>query len=803
MKSRQLFQRNLDRWSKTCPKQAFMLPYTPTNSLEQCETAKGEPNLKNTVNGIVYHSSTGAMDEANAWFDALPLDETPLICVYGVGLGYYYEAIRGWLKKNRKRRLIFLEDDLAVIHKLFETELGCKILGDFQVQLLYFSEIKDKDPIFVALYWDLAMGRVHVSALSSYAENKKNRFEALKHKILYDSVRNNALVNEYMDYGANFYFNFYQNLLHLPKSYLGNQLFGKFHYVPAIICGAGPSLNKHLPLLEKLLDRAVVFAGGSAVNALNSAGLNPHFGAGIDPNASQLVRMQTNTSYEVPFFYRNRMHHEAFKAIGGPCLYITGAGGYDTAEYFEKKFNINAEFIDEGHNVVNFCVEVAHAMGCDPIIFVGMDLAFTGMQAYSSGVVEDAKITDAEILEDVPEEQKAFIKEDIFGNPTYTVWKWVTEADWIGDFAKTHPSAKLINCTEGGIGFPGVMNQTLQEVADTYLQRRYELKNRIHGETQNCKMPQMTRIKMVRAMKALKESLHQLIDHLSVLIDEARKMIVKLKEGDLSTQVSGRAVLAETELTDEIGYKYVLDIFNTMYSSKLSSKGREIRLRHASPVKQLLRKLPLNIKKYIFLRDVARVNAELIAHVLSQKESKQHREVSTTVTFNSSPAKYHITKGRMCIEDPEMHLSVDEAIAFIKIPEERRDGLEIAPGYILRAYYDNALKLCECYVEKDQKCHGQCLLFYSDGTVKEECFYWEGFLHGPSTFRGPKGELLASSWYVHGSQVGKCLWYYPSGVIYSVQRYQDNVWDGPQEFYYSDGTLKRILHYSKGELVKN
>src|SRR5690606_32776531 len=101
-------------------------------------------------------------------------------------------------------------------------------------------------------------------------------------------------------------------------------------------------------------------------------------------NPAQYTRLSQNTGYEVPFFYRNRMYHDAFRVIHGSRLYITGSGGYDTAEYFEKKLGIKGgEEIDEGHNVVNFCVEVAHEMGCDPIIFVGMDLAFTGMDTYA------------------------------------------------------------------------------------------------------------------------------------------------------------------------------------------------------------------------------------------------------------------------------------------------------------------------------------------------------------------------------------------------------------------------------------
>ena len=38
-------------------------------------------------------------------------------------------------------------------------------------------------------------------------------------------------------------------------------------------------------------------------------------------------------------------------------------------------------------------------MGCSPLIFVGMDLAFTDMKAYAKGVVADASVEEQKILQ--------------------------------------------------------------------------------------------------------------------------------------------------------------------------------------------------------------------------------------------------------------------------------------------------------------------------------------------------------------------------------------------------------------------
>lgn len=799
-----IFQRNLQLWAKTCPKQAVILPYVDSTKLEFCLTEKKEENLIMMTGGkkAALHSQESAVAEADLWFKNLSLKGVPLVCIYGVGLGYYYEAIRPWLKKSRKRRVVFLEDDLAVIQKLLETERGSKILHDPQVQLLYFSDKAD-EAIFEGLYWNFAMTRLAVTSLTSYSKFKTASLEDLRHKIAYDAAMKNALVDEYMRYGAGFYVNFYRNVLDLNSSYLGNGFFGKFHKVPAIICGAGPSLAKNLDVVRGLLGKAVVFAGGSALNVLNAADFQPHFGAGIDPNPAQYTRMSQNRGYEVPFFYRSRMYHNAFKMIHGPRLYITGSGGYDTAEYIEKKLGIKGgEALDEGHNVVNFCVEVAHAMGCDPILFVGMDLAFTGMHEYAPGVVENAEVSQSAILDIEDEDSKAIVKKDIYGNPTFTLWKWVAEADWIADFAKNHPSITMINCTEGGLGFPGVANQPLKETSDRLLVRSYEIGNRIHGETQNSALLPIRSQRIVKALQDLSASLKRTVEELAVLLDETKAGIEKMKSGQTAANsISGRAALAETELVDEIGYKAVVAVFNEVFARLLSGDIHEIQVRRYSEKQRRLKKLQLSCKKYSFLSDVAKVNDGLIAYALEERK-KEKKETGIRVELpHFDPGYYEIVKGRMVLSDPECKLSIDRAFDPIMVPEVREEGKILAKGHVLRVFYDNNWKLYECLVEKDGLPDGQALLFYPDGKVKLENYYSKGKMHGPSRFFGTNGQILAESFYVKGLQQGKGQWYYASGNLYSLQRFKDGVWHGPQEYYYEDGAIKTLVNYDEGKLI--
>ena len=618
--SERRFHKNLELWAHLHPKEAVMLPYVDCDHIQFCETKAGEINLKKKIDGKYHyiHSQTGAKKEAENWFSQQNLNNIKVLYVYGVGLGYYYDAAKKWLKKSPEHHLVFLEDDPCIIHRLFETSKGSEILKNNQVYLYFFHRIDETEPTLNELYWNFYMTPLAISALDFYYKSKQDSFNELSHKISYDAALKNSLLDEYINYGYTFFRSFYANMFLLPGSSLGNSLFGKFKNVPAIICGAGPSLQKNAKLLKTLQDKALIFAGSSALNAVTAQGITPHLGAGLDPNPMQEVRLSNIKDFTFPFLYRNRIYHPALKLAKGPRLYITGSGGYDVAEWFEKCLEIQGESIEEGRNVVNFCLEIAHMMGCNPIVFVGMDLAFTDMKSYSGGVVADAAVNADHLLQAENNDDRAILKEDIHGKPIYSLWKWVAESRWTADFAKNHPQTVVINATEGGLGFPGVPNKTLKWVANKYLKKQYRLQARVAKQIELGMQTQVTRKKVVKAMEELRDSLCKCVDSLDVMIEESVHLKSR-KEEEIPTQTV-RMTLAETEIVEEPGYHYVLEVFNAAATKMLNRDLRRLDKRKLSPKEKSIQIIELQEKKYTFLRNTAFINANLIQEALDKKE---------------------------------------------------------------------------------------------------------------------------------------------------------------------------------------
>lgn len=612
-------KKNMELFGQILPQVAENMKKADTSGYAFFPTRTGLFNLRRE--DAYYHSNYDPIRDAETWFSLLDLSQTEVLFVYGVGLGYYHDAAREWLQQDANRYLVFLEDDVVVLKCLLETMKGTEILKDRQVQIHYFDRIEDSAPMVDWLCWYFIQQQLEVSALTHYSQHKGKVFAELRRRLLHEAVLKNAMIAEYMRHGTSFFHNFYANTLAISGSYRGNALFGKFPNIPAIICGAGPSLNKNFDLLKTLGDRALIFAGSSSVNALTNQSLIPHFGAGIDPNPPQLSRLMNNQAHEVPFFYRGRMFHPAFQAIHGPRLHITGTGGYPVSDWFEEKLGIQGDNVEEGHNVITFLMEIAKFMGCDPIILVGMDLAYTDMCAYAGGVVEQAEIRKEDILDSRDMDSNAFLRPDINGKPVYTLWKWISESQWIGEFAKQNPNNTVLNASQGGLGFPGVRNLSLAEVKENFLKNSYDLKGRVANEIVQAEMKDVSFDKVGKLVHELHGSLQRCLKKYDDILKDIGVRQKTPSPVDETMETLMQPVKSHVDaLKKECGYRYVLQVFDEVYTKVLNRQVHQIK--HDKNLESAMQRngqrMQLQTSRFRFMKDTASSNIAILEHVTEE-----------------------------------------------------------------------------------------------------------------------------------------------------------------------------------------
>jgi antitoxin component YwqK of YwqJK toxin-antitoxin module len=768
------FEENIKRWATYMPQEAEEIKKVDSQRIICCESEKGLPNLKTEVDGQTYflHDPSDPQGEAKRWMKTLDLGKAEVVFVYGIGLGYYYDELIDWLRGNENRYLAFIEDDPEVIFRFMESDRAKTLLNDKQVRLFYITDFK-KGVGRINNVASCFMGlRFKISAVQLYLRQKATSLMRL-HTILSFLMKMYEVTDaEYRSFSVSFFLNYYLNLFSLPTSFMGGHLWGKWKNVPAIICGAGPSLDKNIDTLRTLNDKALIFAGSTSINALNAGGVTPHIGVGVDPNPAQLMRIVSNNSHQIPYFLNFRMNSYALNAIHGDHLYVNSGATYEIANWVDNKLGIGGEGVLEGYNVVNFALSLATSLGCSPIIVVGVDLAYSQEKSYTTlPPIHPLYHGDQSYITKSPEED-LIARKDINGETVFTLWKWLLESVWYSKFAMEYPTLEIINSTEGGLGFPGVENVPLKEVAEKYLQKEYDFEGFVHASIQSeCQMPaSVTEDKISGILKVLQTSMDSCYSYCEEITKEYKKLIEDIADSkDYPQNLISEKISKEiVKLDEEDAYQSVLSVYNQHIMQVMKKEIQKLELdKDWLDVDEVSQETAeLHSVRFNLLRKAAEKNTALIGNAISANEGKtlshkSHQSVSQNdqpfVVINPSPEDcYSLEDGMLTIKDSFLGINI-------------RELFEGEPCVHLKGV--------------------------GSQTLHHEGYLCNELLHGPSIYTTKEGQTLSSSWYYHGKRVGCSKRFYDDGTLYSVTRYVDDKQHGPQDYYYRDGVVRSQINY--------
>ena len=530
------------------PEIAFSLTFNTFAPYTLCQT---QGNLNARREDIFLHSANGLQEELDEWKTALNLEGVEVLYVYGLGLGYYFECVKEWLNERRGRMLVFLEDDLGVIDAFLQTAGAEKLLKTSNVCVKFIESKHKWEDALEDLAIAFPTDRVQVTALKMYAEKKAHFLKKIQLKLYRNSAAISALLSDVL-HSHKLFKNLYPNLKKLPDSFFANRFQDAFQNIPAVICGAGPSLEKAAPELKKMEHQAIIIAGGSAISALSHHNIIPHFCMALDPNPEEFDRLKPATTFEVPFLFASRLLKTIFQTCNGPFGYMKSDTGGLAEEWFEKKLEIEGGAIGpelgrEAFSVTTLALAFAYHLGCNPIILTGVDLAFTGMHRYAKGVMEETKVQKHELDKDPRVTDKLIVKKDRHGKKVHTLIKWIMESECISNFAEMHQERTFINATEGGIGFAKIPYQPIEKIIRTY---QGDLRGKIHAEIQKHKFNPNLKEKLEH------ESL-QLITSLKKCLNIQTEMLEELNQKE-SFRETGKMVLLQMDLKEEIAYECFL-----------------------------------------------------------------------------------------------------------------------------------------------------------------------------------------------------------------------------------------------------
>lgn len=516
--------------------------------LVSCRTQLNETNLCDSRSGAAkyLYDQSGALESAFRWRQQFSLYKIDLFVVFGVGLGYEWQALKPWLDSDSSKRVIFVEDDLAILHHFLEQPHAQEMLLHPQTRLYYIDDDKLCKHVSELIAWN-HFNKKQLFAPSVYYQAtrpKSTKKVDQKLRLFWNQI--DEVLGEFTLYGGLQFRNFFRNIDSFKKARFGSDLFHKFKGMPAIVVGAGPSLESCYDEIRRMQDSALIISGGTATNALLEAGIRPHFCVAVDPNPAQYSRLKQIQTFGIPMFYQTRVLPEGIANYAGELLYLRGGNGQPLIEWIDKEIGIHGPLVDGGHSVANMSVELAHRLGCSPIIMVGYDLSYPGGRLYPTAVKEALSAKESQELSRPITSSFQAVGND--GSEVSTEEKWIVEGTWILKYAEAHPGMKLINTSMEGLRLGHVPCTPFSKMYEQYGRGHWAVRAKVHTE-----------IMKAREVPFSQEKFFMILEKIATSIERC----IQLLPGVLT-----KDPLSVDAWEQELVYKHFIYAYKSMFEKK-------------------------------------------------------------------------------------------------------------------------------------------------------------------------------------------------------------------------------------------
>ncbi|MEM7175389.1 MAG: 6-hydroxymethylpterin diphosphokinase MptE-like protein [Chlamydiota bacterium] len=440
-----------------------------------------------------------------------------------------------WLRDQPHRMLILLARDLARLAAALENPCWTSLLSDQRVTCCL------PDEALHATIWDALHRQSRFVNLAVAKTDWAREGERCRQLILEFEWEAESALAATRDFGVRAFENLCCNLLQVTELIEAKSLWNQFARMPAVICGAGPSLDEEINVLKTLGGRALIIAAGSAIHCLERQGIEPHFGVALDPDLPP-ERMRRQQSFGVPFFYQQQLSQELFSLLQGETVAAFGSAASGLQREFLTRLGLAAAPFEAGWNAVTFASHIAYCLGCAPLVFVGIDGCVSDGRTYA----EKAAYPDEQVRW---QRVDAIACVDRENRPAWSRPDFLLGKKWLESFAQNHPECQLINASGKGLAFAGLFNRPLSELAETFFALESDVKGKVQCALAIAERKKVEKKQVIAQIKCVSQSALRCTACCAEILNGYRKQ-----------QASARAcaLVASIELEEEFFWQTVL-----------------------------------------------------------------------------------------------------------------------------------------------------------------------------------------------------------------------------------------------------
>ncbi|GEN36189.1 motility associated factor glycosyltransferase family protein [Aneurinibacillus danicus] len=327
------------------------------------------------------HSMYDPLQEAVRWAQTALKEETTEVILFGLGLGYFMEAL---LAIKPELRFYILEPDMDIFlhsmavrdwttfpwHQVSYLAFGSNDDVLYGLHQSYFAHVHEKMQILELPSYTRIYEAEHQRFIETLKDNREQYVTNMMTTLFFEKVwvRNVA-----------------RNIEKVASTPSIFSMASLFQDRIIIIAASGPSLIDSIPAIRKAKkeQKALVIGAGTGVNALLKQGIIPDAFVSYDPHDPNYHILKPVFASGIPLIFASTLHYGIVNEYEGPMAHFITSQDY-MYPYLDKRFN-RFETIADSPTVTLITMQLMLKMGCKAIYLAGQDLAYIGQRSYAEG----------------------------------------------------------------------------------------------------------------------------------------------------------------------------------------------------------------------------------------------------------------------------------------------------------------------------------------------------------------------------------------------------------------------------------
>lgn len=359
-------------------------------------------------------------------------------------------------------KFLVMECDPAKAAGLFLRHPIEKLMGERRLVLSLGRDIDKVETRFMPFMSLTGAPRISLlPAENGDAASERFYFSALGRirEIIHLNIFN---LNTLIIRGPQWQFNTIRNLPCILSNPGVNALDGIFRGKPAVVAGAGPSLDRIIPVLAETRNGFVLIGAATALRALRNAGIRPDLVMAVDASKRTDPQFQTECG-DLYLACSSIVHPPAPRKFKGIFSGRLDANPIDN--WIRNDLRADKGQLLAAGTVTATALDLAARMGCEPIISVGLDLSFPeDGKSHADNTMYDGHRLNPSKLIPTPGNYRA----SVLTTPQFACYIALIE----NYLEQHHDTGRFINATAAGAKIKGmrlIRPEALRDFADSTL----------------------------------------------------------------------------------------------------------------------------------------------------------------------------------------------------------------------------------------------------------------------------------------------------------------------------------------------